>query len=35
MQNKNIIYGPGICNLQITTETFPDYEKMLEKVDGV
>ena len=33
VQNKTIIYRPGIYNLQIRTVTFPDQEKLLEKLD--
>ena len=32
--NKSIIYRPDIYNLQTRTVTFPDQEKLLEKVDG-
>ena len=32
--NKSIVYRPGIYNLQTKTVTFPDQEKLLEKVDG-
>ena len=32
-QNKNIIYWPVIYNLKTRTLTFPDQEKLLEKVD--
>ena len=30
-----ITYRPGVYNLQTRTVTFPDQEKLLEKVDGV
>ena len=33
MQNKSIIYRPGIYNLQTRTLTFPDPEKLLEKAN--
>ena len=33
VQNKSIIYRPGIYNLQTRTVTFSDQEKLLEKVD--
>ena len=33
VQNKTIIYRPGIYNLQIRTVTFSDQEKLLEKVE--
>ena len=33
VQNKNIIYRPGIYNLQIRTVTFPGQEKLLQKVE--
>ena len=29
-----MIYGPVIYNLQTRTETFPDLEKLLEKIDS-
>ena len=29
-----MIYRPGIYNLQTRTVTYPDQEKLLEKVDG-
>ena len=32
VQNKSIIYRPGIYNLQIRTLTFPEQKKLLEKV---
>ena len=34
VQNKNIIYRPGIHNSQSRTVSFPDQEKLLKKVDG-
>ena len=34
VQNKSIIYRPGINNLQTRTVTFLDQEKFLEKVCG-
>ena len=33
VQNKTIIYRPGIYNLHTRTITFPDQEKLLEKID--
>ena len=33
VQNKSIIYRPGIYNLQTRTLTFPEQEKLLEKVN--
>ena len=33
VQNKSIIYRPGIYNLQTRTVTFPDQEKLRQKVD--
>ena len=33
LQNKCVIYRPGIYNLQTRTVTFPDQEKLLEKID--
>ena len=33
VQNKSIIYRPDIYNLQTRTLTFPEQEKLLEKVD--
>ena len=32
-QNKSIIYRPNIYNLYTRTVTFPDQEKLLEKID--
>ena len=29
-----LIYRPGLHNLQTRTVSFPDQEKVLEKVDG-
>ena len=34
VQNKSIIYRPGIYNLQTRTVKFSDQEILLEKVDG-
>ena len=34
VQNKSMIYLSGINNLQTRTVSFPDQEKVLEKVDG-
>ena len=34
VQNKIIIYRPGIYNIQTRTVAFPDQEKLLEQVDG-
>ena len=34
VQNKSIIYTPGVYNLQTRTVTLPHQEKLLEKVDG-
>ena len=31
---EDIIYRPGIYNLQTSTATFRDQEKLLEKADG-
>ena len=33
VQNKSIIYRPDIYNLQTRTVTFPDQDKLLEKID--
>ena len=33
VQNKNIIYRPGIYNLHTRTVTFQDQEKLLEKAE--
>ena len=33
VQNKNMIYLPGIYNLQTRTLTFPEQEKLLEKLN--
>ena len=33
IQNKSIIYRPGIYNLQTRTLTFPEQEKLLEKLN--
>ena len=33
VQNKSIIYRPGIYNLQTRTLTFPEQEKLLEKLN--
>ena len=33
VQNKSILYRPGIYNLQTGTLTFPEKEKLLEKLD--
>ena len=33
VQNKSIIYRPDIYNLQTRTLTFPDQEKLLERVN--
>ena len=33
VQNKSIIYRPGIYNLQTRTLIFSDEEKLLEKVN--
>ena len=33
VRNKSIIYKPGIYNSQIRSVTFPDQEKLLEKID--
>ena len=33
VQNKSIIYRPDIYNLQTRTSTFPDQEKLLERVN--
>ena len=33
MSKKSIIYRPVIYNLQTRTSTFPDQEKLLERVD--
>ena len=35
VQSKSIIYRPGIYNLQTRTVTFPDQEKLIEKVDDI
>ena len=32
-QNKGLIYRPGIYDLETRTLTFPEQEKLLEKVD--
>ena len=34
VQNKSLIYRPGIHNSQSSTVSFPDQEKLLKKVDG-
>ena len=34
VQNKSIIYRPGIYNLQNRIVAFPDHIKLLEKVDA-
>ena len=33
VQNKSIVYRPGIYNIQTRTIAFPDQKKLLEKVD--
>ena len=33
VQNKSIVYRPGIYNLQTRTSTFPNQEKLLEKLN--
>ena len=33
VQNKSIIYRPDIYNLNTRTVTFPDQDKLLEKID--
>ena len=33
VQNKSLIYRPGIYNLETRTVRFPDQEKLLEKID--